>query len=317
MSVRRHVDDLFTGAYDDDLSPIDEARFQAHLRSCPDCSAAYSEFTATVEALRELPKARMAQVVHLPSTAPVAEESRRTRISLGWLNAGLLRRFPATALAGAFAIALIVVALVHGAGGSTATSSEGSTAAVAPAAGPVGDAGGAGSTSAADVACAQDVVPVAGSTPPANFSQPVVTKSLKQSGDQLDLAASTLSVMAGQKVTLYAQLSEHLASAGPPGSTDSAPAAIRAVRPCLAIGVGSEALSVFPGLTSPEFAVPVPEGASSEGIPAASAAGSLVTFTVPAGLAPGTVIHVEATVPAGFEAVGSPALTATLTITTR
>jgi hypothetical protein len=166
------------------------------------------------------------------------------------------------------------------------------------------------------VACAQDVVPVASSTPPANFSQPVVATSLTHSGDQLDLAASTLSVAAGQKVTLYAQLSEPLASAGAPGSTGGAPA-IRAVRPCLAVGVGSEALDLFPGLTSPEFAVPVPEGANAPGIPTASAAGSLVTFTVPAGLAPGTVIHVEATIPAGFEAAGSPALTATLTITTR
>jgi hypothetical protein len=42
-----------------------------------------------------------------------------------------------------------------------------------------------------------------------------------------------------------------------------------------------------------------------------------VSFTVPAGLAPGTVIHVQAEIPAGFEFAGSSALTATLTITTR
>jgi anti-sigma factor RsiW len=318
MSVRRHVDDLFTGAYDDDLSPIDEARFQAHLRSCPDCAAAYSEFTATVEALRELPKARMARVVHLPSTAPVAEASRR-RISLGWLNAGLLRRFPATAVAGAVAVALVVFALVHGTGGSTATSSQGSTAAIAPAGQPADNHGGAAGGSAVDAACAQAVTPVAGSTPPANFSQPVVTQPQGQSGDQLDLAASTLSVAPGQALTLYAQFSEPLASAGAPGSTGNAPAAIRAVRPCLSVAVGSSPLLLLPGSYSPEYGGTgaVPDAQNAAGLPAASASGPLVTFTVPAGLAPGTVIHVQATIPAGFESAGSPALTAALTITTR
>jgi anti-sigma factor RsiW len=316
MSVRRHIDDLFTGAYDDDLSPIDEARFQAHLRSCSDCAAAYAEFTATVEALHELPKARMARVVHLPSTAPVAEESARRRISLGWLNAGLLRRFPATALAGAAAVVIIVFALAHaGTGGSTATSGSGS--ANAPESGSAGDHGPA--IPAEESACTQQIAPVAGATPPAGFSQPVVAKSLGQSGDQLDLAASSLSVTAGQQVILYAQLSEPLASAGAPGAQSST-TAIRAVRPCVSVAVGSGALLMLPtaGNSGSGSAVP---GATTgnyapEPFPTTTGSGPLVTFTVPPGLAPGTVIHVEAEIPAGFESAGSPALTATLTITT-
>ncbi len=316
MSARRHVDHLFTGAYDDDLSPIDEARFQAHLQSCPDCSAAYAEFTATVEALRELPKAHMARVVHLPSTAPIAEESRRPRINIGWLNAGLLRRFPATAVAGGVAVALIAFALVHGSGSGTTTTVGGSTGAVAPAAGSADDHGGPGN-GAVESACTQAVTPVVGSAPPAGFSKPVVATSPTESGDQLALAASTLTATPGQAVTLYAQLSEALASAGAPGSIGSAPEAIRAVRPCVSVGVGGGALFVLPGTYSPQYEVPVPVGANAAGIPAASTSGSLVTFTVPAGLAPGTVIHVEATIPAGFVTVGSPALTATLTLTTR
>ena len=56
----------------------------------------------------------MARVVHLPSTPPVAEDARLAR---GSASAGstpaLLRRFPATALAGAVAVGLIVVALAH------------------------------------------------------------------------------------------------------------------------------------------------------------------------------------------------------------
>ncbi len=170
---------------------------------------------------------------------------------------------------------------------------------------------------AVEAACTQAVTPVVGSAPPAGFSKPVVAKSAIQSGDQLDLAASTLTATPGQSVTLYAQLSEALASVGPPGSVGSLPAGSRAVRPCVSIGVGGGALFVLPGTYSPQYEVPVPEDANAAGFPAASASGPLVTFTVPAGLAPGTVIHVEATIPAGFVAAGSPALTATLTITTR
>ncbi len=315
MSVRRHVDDLFTGAYDDDLSPIDEARFQAHLRSCSDCEAAYAEFTATVEALRELPKARMARVVHLPSTAPVAEESGHRRISLGWLNAGLLRRFPATALAGAAAVVIIVVAFAHAGGnGTTASSSTGDSGlAIAPAAGSAGDHGPA--TPAEESACTQQLAPVAGATPPAGFSAPMVAKSLSQPGDQLDLSASSLTVSPGQQVVLYAQLTEPLSSAGAPGARSSTTAS-RAVRPCVSVAVGGGALLMLPTTYNPEFGGSTTGGNAGEPIPAVTGSGPLVTFTVPAGLAPGTVIHVQAEIPAGFEAAGSPPLIATLTITT-
>jgi anti-sigma factor RsiW len=312
MSPRRHVDDLFTGAYDDDLSPIDEARFQAHLRACPDCSAAYQEFTATVDALRELPKAHMARVVHLPSTAPIAEKSRRPRISFGWLGAGL-RRFPVTAVAGGVAVVLIVLALTHP--GSPASSTASTS--LVPAAGSAGDHGPAGTPVAAEVsACSQELVPVVGAALPAGFSKPVEAKSLSQPGAHLDLAASTLSVTPGQQVTVYAQLSEPLASAGAPGAT-SAASAIRAVRPCVSVGVGGSALQPLePG--SPIFGNSGSSGGTTgDNVPGATGAGSLVTFTVPAGLAPGTVLHVVATIPPGFDAPGSPALTATITLTTR
>ena len=315
MSVRRHVDDLFTGAYDDDLSALDEARFQSHLRSCPDCTAAYAEFTATVEALHELPKAHMARVVHLPSTAPEAEGSGRRRISLGSLNAGLLRRFPATALAGAVAVVLVLFALAHtGGGGTSATTSlaGGGQPANAPAVGSSGD-----HRPAAESACAQAITPVVSATPPAGFSHTVVDQSSSLPGEQLELAASSLLVAPGEPFTVYAQLSVPLASAGAPGA-QSTTSAIRAVRPCVSVGVGSGALFAIPPVATPG----VGSSGSSSGdfggpVPNASGSGPLVTFTVPAGLAPGTLIHVQAVVPAGFDASGSPALTATLTITTR
>ena len=82
------------------------------------------EFTADIEALRELPKARMPHVVHLPSTPPVAERVSRPTIGFGWLNPGLLRRFPATAFAGAVAIVLVIVALRVGSNGTLGPSSN-------------------------------------------------------------------------------------------------------------------------------------------------------------------------------------------------
>ena len=124
MSPRRHLDDLFSAAYEDELSPIEEARFHAHMQSCAPCAAAYAEFRATVEALRELPKAQMPHVVHLPSTSPVAERPPRPRISLGWFNLGILRRFPATAIAGAFVVVLAVTALLHGSASPTSGTSS-------------------------------------------------------------------------------------------------------------------------------------------------------------------------------------------------
>jgi anti-sigma factor RsiW len=313
--TRRHVDDLFTAAHDDDLSAIDDARFHAHIRSCKDCSAAFAEFTATVEALRELPKARLARPIHLPSTPPVADRSGRPRISLDWLSAGLLRRFPATAIAGAAAVVLIIVALVHNGSGvptgtlSTAAGSDhGAGSAAAPAiATPATNGQGA--------ACTPPVTAVTGASPPVSFSAPQVITSPNLPGARLVLAASALSVNPGQSVTLYAQLSLPVASLGAPGTTGVAPVT-RAVRPCVSVGVGnsSQVIGTTSGaLAGGEFE---PGVGSPNALHPSTGAATLLGFTVPRGLAPGTELHVVASIPAGFEAPGSPALTATLTLTT-
>ncbi|MGA7988473.1 MAG: zf-HC2 domain-containing protein [Candidatus Dormiibacterota bacterium] len=322
MTQRRHVDDLFTAALDDELSPIDDARFYAHIQSCKDCAAAYAEFTATVEALRELPKARMARVVHLPSTAPVAEESARRRISIGWLNpGGLLRRFPATALAGAVAVVLIIVALAHGAG-NTGTST-GQTAAN-------GDQGGAAPAIAPgsvtqEAACASQVTAVVNSSPPATYSEPQVVSAPSLPGARLVLSASALSATAGQKVNLFAEFSLPQVSVGVPGSTNLT-TATHSLRPCVTVTVGdtSAQLSVtgpsggYGSSTGGGADVPSPESPAPGGSLAGSVGGTpIFSFTVPPGTVPGTVLRVVASVPAGFEGFGSPALTATITITTR
>ena len=90
------------------------ARFESHIQTCEPCADAYEEFKAGIAALRELPQARMPHAVHLPSTAPVAERPPRPTIGLSWFNLGLLRRFPATAIAGAAAVVIVIFALAHG-----------------------------------------------------------------------------------------------------------------------------------------------------------------------------------------------------------
>ena len=311
--TRRHIDDLFTEAHDDELSPIDEARFQAHLRSCKDCETAFAEFTATVEALRELPKAHMAQVVHLPSTPPIAERSPRPRITFGWLNAGLLRRFPATAVAGAAAAVLIVIALVHN--GSSVPTSLHSTAGSAAGAQAPAVAPGA---NAQDAACTQPITTITGSPPPVSFALPQVATNSGLPGARLVLAASSLSVKPGQKVTVYAQLTLPQTSLSAPGASGAQPAT-RAVRPCVSVEVGNSGriLGVASGAGAANgpggdvgIMAPVPLQGSTVTPP-------LLSFTVPSNLAPGTQLHVVASIPAGFEGPDSPALAATLTLTTR
>ena len=233
MTPRRHLDDLFTSAYEDELSPIDEARFHAHMQSCEPCATAYAEFRSTIEALHELPKARMPHVVHLPSTAPVAERSPEHRLGWSRLNLGMLRRFPATALAGGVAVVLLIVALVHGVGGGSMPTSS--------LANPVPSAPGA-----ATAACTHAFVNIAGAPPPAGFTQEDLATDPAQPALHLVLAAPTLQVTAGQQAFVYAQFSAPLPEIAVPGAPVTSPAA-RAVLPCVSVQVGTTRnLPAFP-----------------------------------------------------------------------
>lgn len=312
MSPRRHLDDLFSAAYEDELSPIEEARFHAHMQSCAPCAAAYAEFRGTVEALREMPKARMPHVVHLPSTSPVSERPPRPRIGLGWFNLGVVRRFPATAIAGAFVVLLAVTALLHGS--ASPTSSTGSTTQEPiPGSAQHGAAGG----SVATASCTS-IVGIAGAALPAGFSQEDLATDPAQPAIHLVLAAPTLQVTSGKPAVVYAQLSVPVQSAANPG-TASAPLPARAVLPCVSVAVASSSdrLDVLPAVAAPQA-----QGAGSSGVSpgfvlSPSTAGPLLSFQVPAGLAPGTELRVVATIPAGYTGSNSPPLTAELTLTTR
>jgi Putative zinc-finger len=308
----RHLDDLFSAAYEDELSPIDEARFQAHMQSCAPCATAYAEFRATIEALRELPRARMPHAVHLPSTPPVAELSSRPRIGLSWLNLGLVRRFPATAIAGAVAIVLVIFALAHSGGGSPNTTAGSSL--------PV--AGAANQTpAAAEAACTHAIVDITAAPLPSSFTQEYLATDPAQPALHLVLAAPTLVVTPGQQAFVYAQLSVPVAAISNPGAAATPPPA-RAVLPCVSIGIGNTGHQIAANSASiASLDLPRAPSAGSPiagpGLQAGTGAGPLLTFQVPAGLAPGTEIRVTATIPPGYAGPGSPPLTAELTFTTR
>ena len=312
MTPRRHLDDLFSAAYEDELSPIDEARFQAHMRSCAPCAAAYAEFRASIEALREMPRARMPHVVHLPSTPPVAERSARPRIALSWFNLGPVRRFPATAIAGAAAVVLIIAALAHGAGQSPAAGGSANVAIV-----PAVGRGGA----VAQAACTHAIVDIVGAALPATFTQEDLATDAAQPALRLVLAAPSLYVSAGKPAFVYAQLTVPVPSLSIPGAVHTPPPA-RSVMPCVSIGVSDShgQLSPLPA-TSGTFGGPAAAGngavAPAPGFQIDAGAGPVLGFQVPAGLAPGTEIHVTATIPAGYTGPGSPPLTAELTLTIR
>ncbi len=305
----RHLDDLFSAAYEDELSPAEQTRFESHMQACEPCAAAYDEFKAGIAALKELPQARMPHAVHLPSTLPVAERPSRPTIGLSWFNLGLLRRFPATAVAGAVAVVLVVLALTHaGTSGSLSTASLPALGTAAPHAAP-----GAATTTS----CTQPTA-ITGSTPPISFAEETQAADPEEPALHLVIAAPTQVVSAGSTVLLYAQLSVPSTSAANPSSLVAPPPA-KALLPCVSVGVATsnQQLSVLPpgseGLSLPE-ATGGTGAAGANGYQAAEA-GSEYAFTVPAGLATGTQIHVIATVPAGFAAFGSPALTAELTLT--
>ena len=311
MSPRRHLDDLFSAAYEDELSPIEEARFRTHMQSCAPCAAAYAEFRATIEALHELPRARMPHVVHLPSTPPVAELVSRPRIGLSWFNLGLVRRFPATAIAGAVAVVLVVFALAHSGGGVPNSAASRSGSAV-PVAGPAHGSA---------AACTHPIADITAAALPSSFTQEALATDPAQPALHLVLAAPTLVVIPGQQAVVYAQLSVPGTAISGPGAAATPPSA-RALLPCVSIGVGNTGQGLAAsaaGIASLD--VPRAPGAATPsaglGYQIGKGVGPLLTFQVPAGLAHGTEIHVTATIPAGYTGPGRPPLTAELTLTTR
>ena len=70
--MSRHVERLFSAAYDGELSPQARAGFDRHLAECPDCAAAFAELTTAVDVLRE----RGRPGCRAPSASPRARRPR-------------------------------------------------------------------------------------------------------------------------------------------------------------------------------------------------------------------------------------------------
>lgn len=281
-----HVGDLFSAAIDDELSEDQERRFREHLQGCAQCAGAYRQFTRALGRLHELPQAPMPLPVHLPPEAPTAERSTRA----AWLRRLRPSRVPFGAATGLAALAAVVIVAVG--------VSRGSAPATTPQASNV-PGGGHGAEIVTPAACPGAAVT---SSSPA-FAYRVSASDPSRPGQQLVVAASSRSVAPGSQVQLFAGLTVPAQVAGPPGA--QAAVAPVTVTPCLSIsGLPAGAATIAPQAAAP--AAPAIVGAA----PAAGA----ISFTVPPGTAPGTVLHVVASIPGGYPVAGQRALSADLTL---
>lgn len=307
-----HVQDLFSAAYDGELSSEQWLRFKEHLAACADCTAAYDAFRTGVDSVRLLPAARMPLPVHLPGGAPVAQ--RRT--ASAWLRG--LRRVPlvpggATAVAAVAAAAIALIALTHPS--NTAK----------PATAGLGAAGNPNAALGVQPSCPTRAE--AGAAAPASsYSYRETKTDPRRPGQMLVLAASSATAPAGTPLVFYAGLAVPVPTAGPPGAHAPA-AASEGLVPCLAVtGLpASEAVSPVPvhaasGTPAPA-AIAAPNQAAQPGAATdtlvAPALGGLETITIPAGTPAGTVLHIVATIPADYPSPGDPSLSIELTITVR
>jgi hypothetical protein len=201
----RHVEELFSAAYDGVLSDAERGRYEAHVATCARCAEGAEEFRVAVDAVRALPAARMPVRVVLPSTPPVAE--RR-----GWFTLPRLPRLSPVWGAGAMAavgIAAVVVA-VHAHGGGGAGSAG--TGLKATSLGPLAQkARGGAANQLADFCSTPLAVTTAkpgvtsGGSPP-GFSNRVTISIPQRPGEELVLATTGSRYAPGSQVLVFAAL---------------------------------------------------------------------------------------------------------------
>lgn len=215
----RHVEELFSAAYDDALSPAERRRYDEHLAGCAPCAAAADEFRQAVEAVRALPAARMPVRVVLPATPPVAApvEGRWRRVlrppqlSPAW-SAGVL------ALAGVVAVVLLARGVgLHGTGGTSSSAIAHAPALQFGVAGGAGAHGPAASTTEKRAGLGTDSCPLpiqeTTTTPgvtagggPAGFANRVTVRVPQRPGQELVLATTGSRYAAGSQVLVFAAL---------------------------------------------------------------------------------------------------------------
>jgi len=297
----RHLDDLFSAAFEGELTDQERHLFDTHIAQCADCRSAFERFQLSVDAVRALPAARMPIPVHLPSTPPVAEQRPFAR----WRRPGFLRFHPglATGLGAAAAAVIVAVALTH----------QGTTVSTSGA--PANRGGGASAPEAAGTNSNCPLAATAGSTTaPAGFSNVQTITDPQRPGQRLLIATSSDRVSPGSQVPIYSVLTVPRPAAAAPGATGVSAASV-AVVPCITVtGNGQLTRPAGGAAAAPAFATPL----TIQGTPYAAdkATGPpLLYFTVPPGTAPGTVLHVTAQVPADYPQPGDPPFSVDLTIT--
>lgn len=293
MATAQHVDQLFSAAMDDELSPAQEQSFHDHLRQCSECSASYDTFTEAIGKVRALPKAAMPLPVHLPSGSPVAERAA----AADWLRRLIPKRLPmgmATGVAALAAAAIVVVGLTRSSAPTQETPSTLSQA---------GKGGHAPAAAANGEAPSCTSATTAGAAP--SFSYRTSAADRSRPGQQLVLSASDATAAAGSPIQIYAALTVPAQAAGAPGAAASA--ATTTLPPCLSVSglPGASALLPLPAAGSVQRGAVAPNDLSGD------------TFTIPPGTPSGTVIHVVATIPANYPYTSQAPLTATLNITVR
>jgi anti-sigma factor RsiW len=235
----RHVEELFSAAYDGALDDTARRRWDEHLAGCSRCAAAYDDFRRSVDAVRELPPARMPVRVVLPATPPLLEPAiggglfGRLRGALperfaGWLRVphlGPAWGAGAMAAVGVAAVALVVHGHLGG-GGSGGPLSDARSA--LPALGLT--QGGAGANGAKHAALSSCPMPVlvtnasgaaVSSNSPEGFANRVTVHSPDRPGQELTLATTSRHYAPGSQVLVFAALTS---SAG-----------TRAVVPCVTL----------------------------------------------------------------------------------
>ena len=291
MATAQHVDNLFSAALDDELSPAQEQSFHDHLAECNACSASYQTFTEAVGKVRALPKAAMPLPVHLPSGAPTAERATAS----DWLRRLTPRRLPmgaATGVAALAAVAIVVVGLTRGPASSQQN---------APTQNHVGKANSAPEVAAGSESCPGAAT--AGTAP--QYTYRTTSSDRSRPGQQLVLSASDSSATAGSQVRVYAALTVPAQSAGAPGAARSA--VTTTITPCLSV---TGPPGAFASLAAPAAGSVDGDQVASNSLPSD-------TVTIPPGTPSGTVIHVVATIPANYPSNSQAPLTATLDITVR
>lgn len=329
----RHVDSRFSEAFDGMLDDAGRHRFDDHLAGCARCRDAFADYAAALQAVRELPAARMPVPVGMPATAPqLAPEPRSPRWTIS-LQAWLLHPAPAVAGLGlaAAGIAAVILAVHVGHGGNLATNQQtgGTALQQNESAGAGSNAGGQAPAAAGPARltapnCAFRIPAAAGGGAPQGFDNAVRQSDPSRPGQQLILATSGAAVHAGDSVTVYARLitagsdTAIVPCVSLVGGTEGASvAAPQSAGSSGGAGAGGASSSATSGQRLP--APPVP-GQAAQPTAQPTTYGSLATapllsIAIPAGLPPGTVLHLVAEVPASVPNASNATVEAVLTIT--